>query len=174
MAIHAVMCGGENKHVCVRVCLCVLRTCVSVSRGELRPSSPPAPRAHVVSCGPLLEVLLSFFGIWAALGACWGRPGLLGSCAPGEDFDENQLIKYGSRGLFETLLSSLGNGAAVAASWGTPWAPGLLGRTSRAPAEAGATLESHFSHGREGARGGFNNLPRPLRGTGDKISYKTR
>ena len=101
--------------------------------------------------GPVLVVFGRSFG--PLLGPAGGRPGLLGSCAPGEDFDENQLIKYGSRGLFETLLSSLGNGAAVAASWGTPWAPGLLGRTSRAPAEAGVTLESHFSHGREGARG---------------------
>ena len=188
MAIHAVMCGGEDKHVCVRVCLCVLRTCVSVSRGELRPSSPPAPRAHVVSCGPLLEVLLSLIGIWAALGACWGRPGLLGSCAPGEDFDENQLIKYGSRGLFE---GSLGDPFELVREWGRSC--GLLGDSlgSWAPGEdfkgaggsrshAGVTL---FPWSRGGA-GGLQQPPSTTSGHRGQnilqnevtktVSYRTR
>ena len=43
-SLHSVKCGGEENHVCVRVCLCVLRARVKISRGEL--ITPPTPRLH--------------------------------------------------------------------------------------------------------------------------------
>ena len=83
MAIHAVMCGGEEKHVCVRVCLCVLRTCVSVSRGE--PITPVVATGPQGSCcvlraslGGPVEPHRDLGRSWGLLGAPWA-PGLLRS-----------------------------------------------------------------------------------------------
>ena len=123
-------CVGEENHVCVRVCLCVLRARVKRSRGELRP--PPAATGPQGSCCVL----------WASLGGpvepVWdlGRScGLLGaSWAPGEGFDKNQLIT----GLVDSCCifwGSLGDHFELVREWGRSC--GLLGDFlgSRAPGE---------------------------------------
>ena len=158
----------------------MLRARVKESRGEYTPLSPAAtgPQGSCgvfwASLGGPVEPVWDLGRSCGLLGASWA-PGLLGRAST----RINSLIRVSwtpvisSRAPLGITLSSLGNGAAVAASWGTSWAPGLLGRTSRVPAEAGAMLESAVYQGCGEALWALNSLPQPRRGAGGTFFRKS-